>query len=258
MKNNVNIKQIVVFALSMFVLATVHGQTTFQNLDFESATLTPIPAGQYGGEVSITAALPGWSASIGGVPQTEVWQNNFSTGEAEINILGPAYPAIGQDAATDGGIIDGNYTVYVQSGGNPQFGGGSANVSIYQTGTIPSAALSLRFEAWTYSSQGAFSVSFNGNSLSPVVLSSTGQSAAGLPVNVYGVNIAPYAGQTGQLEFTSILTGAPSWSEFDDITFSPNAVPEPNTLALFLTGTIAVGFRRWRTRKQDIGRQSPR
>jgi hypothetical protein len=47
------------------VALSVHGQGTFQNLDFESANLAPIAAGQLGVEVPIASALPGWSASFG-------------------------------------------------------------------------------------------------------------------------------------------------------------------------------------------------
>ena len=40
-------------------------------------------------------------------------------------------------------------------------------------------------------------------------------------------------------------------SAFDDITFSTNvlAVPEPNTLALILTGGLALAARRWRAKR---------
>jgi len=76
-----------------------------------------------------------------------------------------------------------------------------------------------------------------------------GESAGGMPVNEYGVNIAAYAGQTGQLEFTSVFNNqGASWTEFDDITFSPTAVPEPGTLALILMGGLALAARRWRAK----------
>jgi hypothetical protein len=184
--------------------------------------------------------LPGWNASIGGVALTEVLQNNYTLGEASIDIFSPNWNS------PDPGIIDGNYTVYLQSGGNP-YGGGSANASIFQTGTIPVGDHSLEFKAWnTPSIDSAFSLSFAGNSLSPVVLSS-GQTASGQTYNVYGADISTYAGQTGELEFTSIVTGAPSWTEFDDITFSTTTVtPEPNTLALAVMGGLALAARRWR------------
>ena len=95
-----------------------------------------------------------------------------------------------------------------------------------------------------------FSVTFDGNSLSPGVLSS-GESAFGQYYLVYGANIASYAGQTGPLEFTSIFTDqGVSATEFDDITFSTAAVtPEPNTLALAVMGGLALAARRWRAKR---------
>jgi hypothetical protein len=222
-------------------------QTAFQDLDFESGNISN-PSGYYN-EVPITNALPGWNGSIGGVPVTQVWANNVSAGEATIDVYGPGWPSIGYGEGFGEGIIDGNYTVFLQSGANPQGGSAGVNVSIWQAGTIPANAQSLEFKAWTILLTGSFSVSFAGNSLTPVVLAAVpGESASGIPVVEYGVNIAPYAGQTGQLEFTSIFNGA-SCTEFDDITFSTTTVtPEPNTLALAVMGGLALAARRWRKR----------
>ncbi len=87
-------------------------------------------------------------------------------------------------------------------------------------------------------------MSFDGNTLSPVVLSS-GQTAAGQPYTVYGVNIALYAGQTGQLEFTAGFNNSgPSWTELDDIMFSPTTVPEPSPLALTGIGGLLFALYR--------------
>ena len=116
----------VIFLLSTMLYGgrTVHAQTNFQDLNFESATLSPAPVG--GGipvYVPITSALPGWSALVGGVTQTQVIQNNASEGEAEINILGPNYPSIDLPPSSPGyqgnGVIDGDYTIYLQSGASP-------------------------------------------------------------------------------------------------------------------------------------------
>ncbi len=223
------------FSAVLLAVLSSQAQGPFENLNFESATLDPIPSGQYGGEVPIGAALPGWSASIGGVAVTQVLQNDYTLGAASIDIFGPNWNQ------TEPGIIGGNYTVFLQA-----FNTGQGNVSIWQTGTVPANTESLQFSAWShFGGSASFSVSFAGDSLSPVVLSS-GESPSGQPYTVYGVNIAPYAGQTGQLEFTS-LAGGPDWNEFDDITFSPTAVtPEPGTLALVVMGGLALAARRWR------------
>ncbi len=223
------------WSATFLAVLSAQAQGTFQNLNFESANLSPIVSGQYGGEVAISSALPGWSATIGGVAVTQVLQNNYTLGEASISIFGPSWNDV------DPGIIDGNYTVFLQA-----FNPGQGNVSLWQTGTIPANAASLQFSAWNYTSVNeAFSVSFAGNSLSPVSLGS-GQSASGQAYTVYGVSIAPYAGQTGQLEFTAFGGQGPDWIELDDIAFSPNGVPEPSTLALVVIGGLALAARRWR------------
>ena len=120
------------FHIAIFAAAfscSVSGQSTFQNLDFESADLPPISAGQYGWGVSIASALPGWSASINGVPVTQVFQNNYTLGEASIDILGPNWNSV------DPGIIDGDYTVFLRS---VQYG--SRQCLNLADGTVPAKA----------------------------------------------------------------------------------------------------------------------
>src|ERR1700722_1071019 len=82
------------FKTLVFVVASVmciarDGETQgFVNLDFESANLTPIPQGQLGGLVPISAGLPGWTGFLGSSQTTQVLQNNESTGSESIYILG--------------------------------------------------------------------------------------------------------------------------------------------------------------------------
>jgi hypothetical protein len=240
-------KLIVTFLVALPVVFSTKAQSTFQNLNFEEADLSPT-VGLYGGEVPISSALPGWSASIGGVAVTQVLQNNYDLGAASVDIFGPNWNSINP------GIIDGNYTVFLQSGVIPPNDDIGVNTSIWQDGTLPANAQSLQFSAWNWTPASTiFTVSFDGHTLSPVVLSS-GQSPAGQGYTVYGVNITPYEGQTGQLEFTSAFNNAgPSWTELDDIGFSTNTVtPEPSTLALLVMSGMAFGVRRWRV-KRGIG-----
>lgn len=217
----------------ILVVLSAHAQGAFQNLNFESANLSN-PSGPLLNEVPITNALPGWGGTIGGVPVTQVWANSESGGEAIISVFGPNWNG-------EPGIIDGNYSVYLQA-----FNAGQGNVSIWQNGTIPANARSVEFDAVPEPS-GVFSVSFDGNSLSPVVVSAD-QNAFGETYDVYGANIGAYAGQTGPLEFTAIATGlGESATELDDITFSTTTVtPEPNTLALVVMGGLALAVRHWR------------
>jgi hypothetical protein len=227
---------------ALLTMHSAHGQGTFQDLNFEAAILSPILTGQFGGEVPITTALPGWSGSIANLAVTQVLQNNEDFGTATIDIFGPNWGPSGPLPGLQTGVIDGNYTVFLQSGANPQGGSVGVNTSISQNGTIPANAQSLEFKTWSYYNS-SFSVSFAGNSLSLVFLGS------GPNYDLYGVNVASYAGQTGPLEFTSIFKGlGQSCTEFDDITFSPNAIPEPGTLALVVLGGLAFGVRAGRKR----------
>ena len=93
------------------------------------------------------------------------------------------------------------------------------------------------------------SVTFAGNPLSLIALSS-GTSASGQPYTVYGANIAPYEGQTGQLEFTSLYNVHDPALLLDDIQFSTNALtPEPSPVALTALGGLLFGARKWLARR---------
>jgi hypothetical protein len=216
------------------------GQGSFQNLDFESANLTPIASGQPGVEVPITLALPGWSAELGNSPVTQVWQNDFSLGAPSIDILGPNWNSPPQ-------IIDGYYSVVLQAG----LAGGVTpeTASLWQNGTIPAGTESLEFKAWDSGGITPPLVSFAGDNLSLFVLSS-GVSPSGQTYNVYGANIAPYADQTGQLEFTAAVGNVAGVGgiEMDDITFSTTAVPEPNSIVLTGIGGLIFAWYRRRLR----------
>jgi hypothetical protein len=180
---------------------SVSAQGTFQNLDFESATLSPVPPNSgppvY---VPISSGLPGWTGYIGTVQQAQIIQNTFGLGQAEIDILGPNYPAAGPLPGTLPGTIDGNYSVLLQSGLSPIDGTSLVGASIAQTGAVPLGAESMQFKAWQ-TLYTKFTVSFDGLTLFPVVL------GTGPNYTLYGVNISPYDGQTGPLEFTANFSG---------------------------------------------------
>jgi hypothetical protein len=56
---------------------------------------------------------------------------------------------------------------------------------------------------------------------------------------LYAANLSAWGGQTEQLTFSALedLSGLNNW-EIDDISFSPNAVPEPNSLVLTAVGGV--------------------
>jgi len=223
-----------------FAAYSACAQGAFQNLNFESATpATPItgPLGPFYQPVGL--ALPSWSAYLGGVEQTQVLQNVYTLGSGSVDIFGPDYTAAGPQGGLSPGIIDGHFTVFLQAGAPSP---GLGNASIEQYGTVPIATQSLEFEAWDWlPSSSILAVSFAGNSLSPVVI------GTGPNYTLYGADISGFAGQSGQLEFSAVWNpNGPSWIELDDITFSPNAIPEPSTLALVVMGGLTLALRRWR------------
>jgi hypothetical protein len=222
-----------------------HSQGTFfQNLDFESATVPPSGQEPYGTFVPIGSALPGWTAYLGAQQQTQVSYNSLTLSTANISLLGPTWNS--SDNFFEGvGIIDGNYTIVLQAGAAPTNINFNENASIAQNGLVPSTAESIQFKAFSLD---PISVSFAGNALDPIALSS-GLDEEGMPYTLYGANISAWAGQTGQLEFT---TGSGIYDPYlvlDDIAFSTNSVvPEPSTLALLLMTGVAFGVLRWRAR----------
>jgi hypothetical protein len=207
-------------------------QGTFENLNFESATLSPVPAGQFGGEVSSLDALPGWTCYIGPYQVTQVLQNNLTLGDASIDILGP-------DWNFNNGIIEGQYTVVLQPGdgnqGNGNFGYVSASIS--QTALVPANAQSLQFKAAISS---PYTVSLGEQNLNLVVLGS------GPNYTLYGANIP--SGDTGQSEALAItaLAGPNNADYFDSFVFSNQEIPEPQTWTLLLCGAGALSLWRWK------------
>ncbi len=222
MKNNIPL----ILAL-VLVAQIAQAQAGFQNLGFEAAQLTPIPAGQFGDFVPIGQALPGWSGLLGAQQVTSVFQNNFALGSANISILGPNWTAIG--------IIQGQYSVLLQAGGagvaTPTF----VDTSLSQTGLIPAGTESILLKAIGED----FSVSFAGQNIPLIPLS------AGTNYTLYGGDVARYAGQTGQLTLSALtLPNHPINNVyFDAVAFSEQVVPEPSVLGLFAVGVSLLGWR---------------
>jgi hypothetical protein len=236
------LKLAVLSLITTLAASAIHAQQPFTNLNFESANLFPIPPGSYNVLVPVTSALPGWTAYIGSVQQAQVLQNDYTLGQASVDIFGPNYPAAGWSPNVyNPGTIDGSYSVLLQAGGDPIVNGQLDSVSLTQYGTVPLAVQSLEFKAWTLSST-EFSVSFDGNNLSPVVLGN------GANYTLYGVDISSYGGQSGILDFTALFSGTgASWLGLDDITFS--AAPEPSIVALTAIGGLLFRVRKWFARR---------
>jgi hypothetical protein len=188
------------------------GQGTFQNLGFEDTTLTVIllnPGYPYP-YYATNATLPGWAPAT--VP--------FNT----LALDAPAVTLHGADPYRPS--LSGTYSILLQGGSQwlpPEYPHGA---SIFQTGQIPAAAQSL-----IYLGNAAIQVSFNGQSLSSIALESAPS------YTTWGIDISPYAGQSGELRF------AVPWlttSMLDGIEFSEMSVPEPSALSLSLIGLLLL------------------
>ncbi|MDE3068601.1 MAG: PEP-CTERM sorting domain-containing protein, partial [Verrucomicrobiota bacterium] len=167
-------------------------------------------------------AIPGWTAYIGGVSQSDIIYNTRPLDAAEVTLQGT-----NSNVLTP---IEGNFTVVLfgASSSAPQQSAG-----IGQTGQIPSAAQSLIF--WGYA--GLDNVSFNAQALSLLVLGNTAN------YNIYGADISAFAGQSGELLFTA----PPGYEDIiDNIQFSSSPIPEPGIISLFAFGGSLFAFRRRR------------
>ena len=204
----------------------------FVNLDFESANLTAVPAGQFGGYVSSTNAIPSWTAFIDGIQTTQVLQNNGTLGAPSSSIWGPNSPSVG--------IFQGQSSVILTAGV------GGHTTSLSQTGLVPVSAASLLFEAApNYSGAGTFLVSLGGQNLNYFALST------GANYTLYGADISAFGGQTETMTFSDTSIGSNfSYEELDAIQFSTSPIPEPSALGLSALGGLFLACRRWRKSPQ--------
>jgi hypothetical protein len=190
------------------------GAQSFQNLNFESSTVSVVPTNQFGADVTVAQGLPGWTAYIGGNAVSTIGHNNTSLGGAYIAIEGPQWPS--------SQILAGNYTALLlgSSAGNP------TSAAIGQTAQIPATAHSLNF---LLSINSSLQVTFNGQSI-PIF--ETGSASSYV---VMAGDLSPFAGQTGQLLFTAQPNGG---GLLDNIQFSTSSIPEPTAVSLLVLGTI--------------------
>ena len=198
----------------------------FADLNFEHP-IPPLPTGS--GNISVANAIPGWTAYFGASAQTAIGYDTVSLG-GEAVIL--------EDTNAPGGVplpIQGSYSVLLEGSALAV----ATTASIGQTGTIPVTAQSLTFWGVLAANvQGQnLQLSFNNQALSFTAISNA------LNYTVYGANISPFAGQTGQLLFTVPVQGI---ALLDNIQFSSLPVPEPSTFALTALGALFIGFNRWR------------
>ena len=203
-------------AFAAIFIISAHGQG-FLNLNFESAQNLPGNPGPDGALVSITDALPDWTAYSGPNILSDIYYVSNSLGRA-------------QDVELEGGslAVSGNFSVGLYNGG-----------SISQTGLVPEDAESLQFEAFVPLAAG-FSVTLDGQKLSYSVLSESSG------YDVYGADIpADLDGQTEASTFGCQGVGS-GGVLLDNIEFSSMSVPEPSQFALVGLVALLLGLRHLR------------
>jgi hypothetical protein len=197
---------------------------TFQNLDFEHATIVPYGNGSDSLLIQASAALLDWTVYLGSSPWDYVVYDTVTLGSPAASL---------QDSLSPFPPLQGNYSVILQH----STGGSPTSAAIGQIGHIPVTAESLVFDAANYNN---LLVTFAGNPLSLI------QVGIGSDYSVLGANISAYAGQTGELVFADI-SGGSEWLTLDDIQFSSATIPEPSAFALISVGALVVHFRRWKS-----------
>jgi hypothetical protein len=210
-------------AVAAIFMISAQGQG-FQNLNFESAQGLPGNPGAYGMPVTVTDAMPGWTAYAG--------PNTLSS----IYYVSNSFPGVSSLVELEGGslALSGNsLTVGLYQGG-----------LISQTGMVPDDAESLEFEAYGVPGPSGFSVTLGGQTLSYSALSE------GPDYIEYGANIP--ADMDGQME---ALTFGGDKVLLDDIEFSTMSVPEPSEYVLIGLGALLFGLATWHQGGGKIARR---
>jgi hypothetical protein len=213
---------------------SLHGQGTFQNLDFEQATVPTVPSGGFGSLEPISAALPFWNGYLGNTSQTITYHNNYSLGAPALGILGPVWsrPPV---------VIEGSYSAVLQAGA--LFQDNYASASIAQVGLVPGSAKSIQVKVqpifFTTDPAIQFNVSLDGQNIPLRYLASTSG------YTLLGGDISSFAGQARSLRLAALPIPADPFSSFavDSIIFSDQVIPEPSAFCLVGFGAWFLGWR---------------
>ena len=215
-------------ALALLTWLPLYGQGTFQNLGFESAQISNLPFPQWTWE-PINQALPGWCGYLGSNEVTIVQHNSHPLDSAGLSIFGPT--------GWTTSIAHGKYAVMLQAGYDPfETVGGKVRAAIGQTAPIVSSDKALFYYATA-----SLEVTFSGQMIPTYVM---GQGPNGY--SLWGGDVQAFAGQSGELRFT---TGGPlglTSSYLDFIRFSDQPIPEPSASGLFAAGALLLSWLRFR------------
>src|SRR5579859_6172000 len=121
--------------LSLAAISGANGQGTFtfQNLDFEGANFSGYsPRGM----IPVTAALPGWSAYLGGMQIQQMLYDFETIGTTAISITDSLGPQLGASPAP----LQGNYSALLIGGLS---GTTPTSATISQTGFVPTGTRSI-------------------------------------------------------------------------------------------------------------------
>ena len=213
----------------LFGAISTHGQSDFQNLDFELANLPTLPPGQLGGSVLTVDGMPGWTTFVGVVQVTSILHNQEYLDTASVSVLGPNYAY--------GPILEGQYTGFLQAGYDPFSTSLSdrASASISQTGTVPLGTESIHIT--TGANTTGLQITFAGFLIPLVVIESTPN------YSIFAGDFSSVAGSSGELQLTALPVAFYNGFNriyLDDIQFSSIPIPEPSTPSLFVLGVLLL------------------
>jgi hypothetical protein len=210
-------KRVLLISLTLTVAFFGTRAAPFQNLDFESATLNPIPNDSFN-RVYFDQAFPGWRGNVGGIQETAAFHNGMFLCCSSIAVWG--------DETNRNLSLEGTFSVALHASHDPYSSPQEsrlANTSVAQTGFVPSDAQSLLFRAQV---GGPVEAALGGQPLSLMPV------AVGPNYTVFGADITAWAGQETELRLTAIAQSMGNLTILDSIEFSTTPVPEPSTFAL--------------------------
>lgn len=197
------------------------GGQSFGDMDFESIGASQIaPDGIW---LGWSLAAPGWQHAQGGdsvfVYHNTPPQNSFAQ-----------YYFLADSASTQWEPLAGRFSLALVSGHFNRSDPGSpwVNAFIEQEGIIPAGTRSF-----TMLATGDFSVSINSQ---PVTMTSLGG-------NLYAGNVSEFAGELASLRIMNDSSDTQEPVLVDNLSFSPQLVPEPSTMALLGLGAVGLLLR---------------
>jgi hypothetical protein len=216
--------RIIISTVAVIASTTRLSGQGFINLNFESATVPPTPTGTFGNSVDPAMAFPGWTVGFGGpgFPNFTLY-NILTLGSVAQVLVGPNYPnAIGYSP------LEGSYSALLQFGPSATFG----TPALIQSGLVPADARSITF--LTSPTRNDARVLLDGTEI-PLFSIGDGRMAG---------DVSAFAGSQAQVTFSTRSYNG-NWLYFDDVAFSPVAVPEPSSYLLCGLGLLACwAFRR--------------